>query len=247
MSKTKNAGPLTIRAVCPHCGTKGRVEISKLDRSFACGQCQKHFHMSVTDTKKGDRAEKEKTLDPSKVKFDTMEPSWFEKRWVQASRAAKAILIAVVVLPLVWYFAGDLIIPGKPIPEGLEERAEMLIDAVCERSGKMVMRLGCRGHYPDAMQWIARVRPVDWPRSFTPDKRPKITLTQSSNVRSKDAQKSGFHAQTTLTISVIPPGGTPDSVKHINTFWLQPIEEEGFSWKFDIKKTKEFAAMSHKN
>jgi hypothetical protein len=231
---------ILVKVICPHCKSTGRVDMSKLDRSFTCGKCNKSFHIDVRHTKKGKR-EDNKEVDPASLQLNLDQPDKLERIMRRIPRSAKIAIPAAFGLFLLWWLLGDMLLPGEPLPESADERARIVVNAMIARDIKPIQRLiYSDANFVDCSEWIKQARPSHWPAS-KPGAEVVVNIqTQVQNTnRQKDPAKTGYVAAATVLVMVDLPG-TSDGKRHYITYWKKKSDDT--DWRFDIKRTRAIAS-----
>lgn len=144
---------------CPNCGLDGKVKISRLDRTFTCKQCRKVFHVTLDGVVSGDRPP-DAPLGEEQFAPEPPPPllvRWFEK----LPRIGKYLAIGVVVIAAL-YGLSLLMEPAEPLPDELEDRAELAAKALGEGDWRTLKRLAMEGTTRDLGKWYDQVRPEAW-------------------------------------------------------------------------------------
>jgi len=232
--KTEADTHVRVRVQCPHCRAAGQIDASQFDRSFTCGRCGKAFHIGVKQTHKGVREEKHEA-DPADLQLKLDEPSALNRIVAKVPRAAKIALAAGVALFALWYLVGGLILPKTPLPEALEDRAQLAARWMIERNAKGLQRLGYQCNYVDCLNWVDRGRPASWPKNVRLDESTTFQTKTIATSRSKDPLKTGVQETRTVLITVNVPTLETDRRKEFLTYWTQTAGD--LEWRLDVKRT----------
>jgi hypothetical protein len=145
---------------CPNCGFQGKVNISRLDQTFHCKECNQVFHVTRDGTVAGERP-----VDAAPVSHSTApveeQPTWVEKRFTGLPPAAKWVVLGILGLVLA-YGAVKLLEPSEPLPGELPDRALLAGKAFAKGEWSTLKRLAAKKTSGDLGKWYDKQRPADW-------------------------------------------------------------------------------------
>lgn len=146
---------------CPNCGFQGKVNISRLDQTFHCKQCNQVFHVTRDGTVTGERPHEAVAPDPHLARPAEDKPNWLERHFIKLPPAAKWAVLGVVVL-LLALGAMSLFEPAEPLPGEMEDRAMLAAKSLAAGDWATLKRLAKHRTSSDLSQWYEMVRPADW-------------------------------------------------------------------------------------
>lgn len=145
---------------CPNCGFQGKVNISRLDQTFHCKQCNRVFHVTRDGTIAGERPPDAPTIDHLKPPVEEA-PTWLERNFVKLPPWAKWAVLGVALLVLA-YFGSKLLEPEEPLPNELEARVALAAKAFAADDWHTLKRLAKPGTARELGKWYDGNRPSEW-------------------------------------------------------------------------------------
>ncbi|HVX12428.1 MAG TPA: hypothetical protein VHC22_14695 [Pirellulales bacterium] len=145
---------------CPNCGFQGKVNISRLDQTFHCKECNQVFHVTRDGTVAGERPADAVPVSHTAAPVEE-QPTWVEKRFQGLPPAAKWVVLGIFGLALA-YGAVRLLEPAEPLPGELSDRALLAGKAFAKGEWSTLKRLAAKRTGGDLGKWYDKQRPADW-------------------------------------------------------------------------------------
>ncbi|HEV3344119.1 MAG TPA: hypothetical protein VG125_27335 [Pirellulales bacterium] len=145
---------------CPNCGFQGKVNISRLDQTFHCKQCNQVFHVTRDGTMTGERPAEAVSVDHSAAPVEE-QPTWMERHFARLPPAAKWSVLGVLALLLVLGMV-KLFEPVEPLPGELGDRALVAGKAFAKGDWSTLKRLAASGTAGKLGEWYDKQRPAEW-------------------------------------------------------------------------------------
>jgi len=238
MPPTEAQTNVHVRVKCPHCQAAGRINASRFDKTFTCSKCRKPFHVDIDSTKKGAREEQKAEQGVgANYKVEPERASRIGIWWEKVPRAAKSGVLTSIVAFAIYYFVGDLLLPGVTLPESLEERSVLAVQAMVANDFKTLQRLSFKPLPMDAKAWVQKVRPVSWPQRFPAESVPQYLAKVHLKTRNRDPVKSGIGESAMVTVTVKAPSSELTPEKEFSMLWNQ--RQSDLAWLIDMKRTND--------
>ncbi len=153
------------------------------------------------------------------------------------SRIPRSALIAVpaaIGLFLLWWFLGEMLLPGEPMPVSAEERAVYVVKAMLERKPSNISRVLFKANSIDAAEWIKHCRPA-WP-PVTAETPLQVSTKTTTYPRAKDPGKTGYIASSSVVVILQNPAVKAGGNVEILTYWVKPTDDA--DWLFDLRRSR---------
>lgn len=215
-----------LPVTCPRCRAEGKVKIGRLDKTFICKQCKRHFHVDPDGVVSGDRLA---PVDEEKAIEEALRPrrkGKLQKLWESIPRPAKTGIAGAILLlsVIVWQIYASGFMASEPLPEGLQERARYVAECLANADKQRVKKISADGTSGDASTWAVTKRPNDWPSAFTP--------AQAPSFGTKVAFESYEKKSAGVAVTISPKDGFTST-----TLMLYFSLGSDQQWYFDGKRT----------
>jgi hypothetical protein len=202
---------------CPNCGFQGKVNISRLDQTFHCKQCNQVFHLTRNGTMTGERQFEAPSLDHAAAPVEE-QPTWIERHFARLPPAAKWSVLGVVALLLVLGVV-KLLEPREPLPGELGDRALVAGKAFAKGDWSTLKRLADSGTAGKLGEWYDKQRPAEW--NDDPEKLDVKVAGVRKSVLRYEKSTPIMAVQTKIQISA------PDApVSEVDFFWNETATGE---------------------
>jgi hypothetical protein len=163
---------------CPNCGFQGKINISRLDQTFHCKECNQVFHVTKDGTVAGERPAEAATIDHSAPSVEE-KPNWLEQKFVKLPAAAKWSVLGVFALLLV-YGLVKLFEPAEPLPGDLEDRVELAAKSFAQGKWSTLKRMAKPGTARLLSKWYDANRPKEWNDASADEMQSKVVSVRKA-------------------------------------------------------------------
>lgn len=242
MRETQSSKAQYFPVECPHCHTRGRVRLTKLDKSFQCKKCGRSFHIDPDKVSAGVReAEHRDFVDDGLHKPKWLLPdraSRLYRVWLATPGSVRLGIAGVLFLAVAalgaWH---SMRASGPELPHSLEGRAQALAQSVVDNNPDVAKRIATRGDAERAAEWLSAARSAMGGARAPAASEVQTTIEikfQTANAKSGDRI-----AGVVLAFATRPADGAQPATYEFISFWSQSGDS---AWEFDADRTMKDAA-----
>jgi hypothetical protein len=222
---------------CPRCGSKGRLRIERLDRSFTCKGCKRVFHVGISGILPGERpadqVDESGALDQFTIR--AAPPGLIERLWAKLPKDGKALMGGAIFIGLLvlcnvayfWFFSGG------GVPEKLLDRAKFVGEAYARNNLEDLQEMVAPDTQKEAIRWLAETRPEAW------NNIPEDAVVSVSTPAKPDVA-SAKYGMATVTVKIVV--SSAPGYLSVPLYWVpQSKNVTSPDWRLDAKRTFETA------